>query len=92
MDQEIRQGFVGIVVDCKDEITEVNRVLSLYSDIIRGRIGVPNPEDQTAVICLIVNGTNSQIGALTGKLGNIQGITVKSALSARKQKKENEST
>lgn len=92
MDQEIRQGFVGIVVDCKDEITEVNRVLSLYSDIIRGRIGVPNPEDQTAVIGLIVNGTNSQIGALTGKLGNIQGITVKSALSARKQKKENEST
>lgn len=92
MDQEIRQGFVGIVVDCKDEITEVNRVLSLYSDIIRGRIGVPNPEDQAAVIGLIVNGTNSQIGALTGKLGNIQGITVKSALSARKQKKENEST
>ena len=81
MDQEIRQGFVGIVVDCKDEITEVNRVLSLYSDIIRGRIGVPNHEDGSAVIGLILEGNNDEIGALTGKLGNLPGILVKSAMA-----------
>ena len=84
MDQDIRMGFVGIVVEKKDEIAEVNRVLTSFSDIIRGRIGIPNQDDHSAVIGLIVEGTNSLLGALTGKLGNIPGITVKSALTAKK--------
>ena len=84
MDTDIRMGFVGIVVEKKDEIAEVNRVLSLFSDMIRGRIGVPNQADNSAVIGLIVEGTNARVGALTGKLGNIAGITVKSALTAKK--------
>ena len=88
MDQDIRLGFVGIIVERKDEITEVNRILSLFSGMIRGRIGIPNPEERTAVIGLIVEGTNAQVGALTGKLGNLSGITVKSALAAKKQKTE----
>ena len=84
MDQDIRMGFVGIVVEKKDEIAEVNRVLTSFSDIIRGRIGIPNQDDRSAVIGLIVEGTNPLLGALTGKLGNIPGITVKSALTAKK--------
>ena len=84
MDTDIRMGFVGIVVEKKDEIAEVNRVLTLFSDMIRGRIGIPNQADHSAVIGLIVEGTNARVGALTGKLGNISGITVKSALTAKK--------
>ena len=84
MDQDIRMGFVGIVVEKKDEIAEVNRVLTSFSDIIRGRIGIPNQDDHSAVIGLIVEGTKSLLGALTGKLGNIPGIKVKSALTAKK--------
>lgn len=84
MDNDIRMGFVGIVVEKKDEIAEVNRILSLFSDMIRGRIGIPNQADNSAVIGLVVEGTNARVGALTGKLGNIPGITVKSALTAKK--------
>ena len=83
MEQMIRTGFVGIIVEQKDRIEEVNRILSLYSEMIQGRIGVPNHEDKTAVIGIIVQGTNDQVGALTGKLGNVPGITVKSALSSK---------
>jgi len=90
LDAERRLGFIGIVVDSKDHIEEVNRILSRYGSIIRGRIGIPNHEDDTAVIGVITEGTNDEIGALTGKLGNIPGIIVKSALSpsSRKTKKE----
>ena len=88
MDNEIRTGFVGIIVEKKDEIAEVNRTLSQFSDMIRGRIGVPNPDDRSAVIGLIVQGTNARVGALTGRMGNIPGITVKSALTARKNTPE----
>ncbi len=88
MSNEIRLGFVGIVIEKKDRIQDVNRILSSFSEIIRGRIGIPNPEDQSAVIGIIVEGRNEQVGALTGKLGNLPGITVKSALAGKKERIE----
>ena len=80
MDISVRQGFIGIVVQNREYIEEVNRILTKYGKVIRGRIGVPDRENETAVIGLITEGTNDEIGALTGKLGNIPGIIVKSAL------------
>lgn len=80
---ETRLGFVGIIVESRDEIARVNRILSECGRMIRGRIGVPNSEDGTAVIGLIVEGTNEELGAMTGKLGNVPGITVKSALARK---------
>ena len=80
----IRLGFVGIVVEDRSQVEHVNRILSGFGDIIRGRIGIPDKETGHAVIGLIVEGTNDQVGAMTGRLGNLHGITVKSALTARK--------
>ncbi|MBR3429143.1 MAG: CopG family transcriptional regulator [Clostridia bacterium] len=80
MNPTVRQGFIGIVVQHRECIEEVNRILTKYGKVIRGRIGVPNREDESAVIGLITEGTNDEIGALTGKLGNVRGIIVKSAL------------
>ncbi len=88
---ETRLGFVGIVVQQMESAGEVNRILSQYGSMIRGRIGVPSQTDHSAVIGIIVEGDNNRIGAMTGKLGNIPGITVKSALTAAKSgKKETE--
>lgn len=87
---EIRNGFVGILVENRDSVAEVNRLLSEYAELIRGRIGIPDRESGNAVIGLVVEGTNDQMGAMTGKLGNLRGITVKSAMMAKtKNKKEN---
>ena len=44
--------------------------------------------NDSAVIGLITEGTNDDIGALTGKLGNLDGIIVKSALVPTKRKGE----
>lgn len=81
---DMRLGFVGIVIDDRRQADEVNRVLSQFGSIIRGRIGVPDKETGRAVIGVIVEGTNDQVGAMTGRLGNLAGVTVKSALTARK--------
>lgn len=80
MDTPARQGFIGIVVQNRENVEEVNRILTRYGKVIRGRIGIPNRDDASAVIGLITEGTNDDIGALTGKLGNVPGIIVKSAL------------
>ncbi len=85
MDSQKRTGFVGILVENREEAPRVNWVLGEYGHLIRGRIGVPNTADGTAVIGVIVEGTNEELGAMTGKLGNIPGVTVKSALAGKKK-------
>lgn len=79
-----RLGFVGVVIDDRASVPAVNNVLSAFAPIIRGRMGVPDQERSEAVICLIVRGTNDQLGAMTGRLGNLPGVQVKSGLCAPK--------
>lgn len=76
-----RIGVVGIIIEDRDKAPEINSILSRYGEIIIGRMGIPNKEIGLSVISLIVQGTNDEIGAMTGKLGNIKGVQVKSALS-----------
>ena len=66
MEKTTRQGFIGIVVQDRKNIEDVNRILTQFGKVIRGRIGVPDRENETAVIGLITEGTNEEIGALTG--------------------------
>ena len=77
-----RLGFVGIIIDKSDDnVSQVNDVLSEYSSIIVGRMGIPYRERGCAVITLVVDTTTDEIGSFTGKLGNIHGVAVKSALA-----------
>lgn len=79
-----RLGFVGIVIEDRTVTKTVNEILSAYGFMIRGRIGVPDVQTGEAVIGLIVKGTNDQLGAMTGRLGNLKGVQVKSALTTSK--------
>ncbi|WP_027717498.1 TM1266 family iron-only hydrogenase system putative regulator [Desulfovirgula thermocuniculi] len=81
---ERRIGVVGILVqDRRQAAGKINSILSEYGEIIVGRMGVPYREKNLAVIALIVDGTTDEIGAMTGKLGNIKGVMVRSALISR---------
>jgi putative iron-only hydrogenase system regulator len=44
-------------------------------------MGIPYRERGCAVITLVVDTTTDEIGSFTGKLGNIPGVAVKSALA-----------
>jgi putative iron-only hydrogenase system regulator len=82
--QEIRLGFIGIVMDDRTAAEEINRIIGEYSAVVKARIGVPDNRAASAVIGLIVEGENLLIGSLTAKLGNLKGVQVKSALSKKK--------
>ena len=82
-----RLGFIGIVIEDRAVAKEVNQILSSFGDIIRGRMGIPDQQTGDAVIGLIVKGTNEQLGAMTGRLGNLKGVQVKSALASPKSEK-----
>lgn len=77
-----RIAVIGIVVSNREEgAKRVNDVLSDFGEIIVGRMGIPYREKHISVMSVIADGTNDQIGALTGKLGNISGVKVKVALT-----------
>ncbi len=79
---ESRIAVIGIVVSQRENAANrVNAVLSEYGEIIVGRMGIPYKERGLSVISLIVDGDNDSIGALTGKLGNIPHVKVKSAIA-----------
>jgi len=79
---ERRLGFVGIIVeDRKMNAPKINSLLSNYGELIIARLGVPYREKKCSVIALIVNANTDQLGSLTGKLGKIPGVSIKSALS-----------
>jgi len=78
-----RLGVVGIVVENRDVAPDLNQILSSYGHLVIGRMGVPFRERDIAVISLIVEGTTDDIGAMTGKLGNLPGVQVKSALARK---------
>lgn len=75
-------GVVGIVIE-KDVtvVSKVQELLSSYAHLILGRMGVPNHETGVNVISLIVKGSNEEISALTGKLGRLNNVKVKSAVT-----------
>ena len=82
MEDTKRVSVIGIVVFDREKAAEkVNTLLSQYAHIIVGRMGIPYRERGISVIALIVDATTDELGALTGKLGKINGVKVKSAVT-----------
>ncbi|MGH4117445.1 TM1266 family iron-only hydrogenase system putative regulator [Clostridium sp.] len=63
--------------DCQQNF---NMVVSEFKGMIRGRMGVPFQEGIT-VISITVIGSLDEINSLTGKLGNINNVSVKTSIA-----------
>lgn len=79
---DTRVGVVSILVSeaDSDTVSRINELLSEHGEIVIGRLGVPYREKNLKVMALIVDGTTDQVGALTGRLGSLSGVTTKSSL------------
>lgn len=83
---EKRLGFVGLIIEDREtHAATVNGLLSEFGEIILARTGVPCPKRNCSAITLVVDATTDQLGSLTGKLGRIPGVSVKSMLSKMPQ-------
>lgn len=78
---EKRIGVVGIIVEQKDSVAALNDLLSQHGHLIIGRMGIPH-HGAVNIISLIIEGSNDEIGAFTGKLGAISGVLVRSTLTS----------
>ena len=78
---EKRIGAAIIVVQDKSSLPEFNSILNTHSDIIIGRQGLPLRDHNFNIISLVLEGTTDDISSLTGKIGRLKGIRVKSVLT-----------
>jgi len=79
-----RLGIIAIIVKYGNEEApiEVQKLLSAYSRIIIGRMGIPDKESGYNTISITVKGSLEEISALSGKLGKLEHVAVKSALTS----------
>ena len=82
---EKRIGIIAVLVGDNSVATELNVLISTYGNIILGRQGMPLRDKGINIISLIVEGTTDQIGALTGKIGRLPSVQVKSVLTNYKE-------
>ncbi len=79
--EERRLGLIGIsIADRRSSALKVNEILGRYGDMIVARTGLPYQERGVSVIAVIIDASTNDLGALTGKLGMIRGVQVKSFL------------
>ena len=81
---EKRLGFVGIIIEEREaNAAAVNELLGQFGDRVVARMGVPYEKRTCSAITLIVDASTDELGTLTGKLGTLPGVSVKSMLSKK---------
>lgn len=76
-----RVAIIGIIVEEEASVEELNKILHEYGTYIIGRMGIPYPKKGISIISIAVDAPQGVIRALSGKLGNLQGISSKAAYS-----------
>lgn len=77
-----RVGIVAIVIkENRDSVKSVQDILSEFHEIIIGRMGIPDRINNIYMISVAVEGETEKISALTGKLGRLNNVAVKSAVT-----------
>lgn len=75
-----RCALIGIMVEDRSRIRELNDLLSGYSEYIIGRMGLPhrvNSGKEISIISIAMEAPEDAISALSGKIGMIGGISAK---------------
>lgn len=85
---EKRIGSALILVEDNSEVSRLNEILSHHARIIISRQGIPLREKKINLISLVLEGSTDEIGALTGQVGRLRNIRVKSLLIPLKEQKD----
>lgn len=75
--KETRIAVVSVIVSDRQNCDRINALLSDYGEYILGRMGIPYREKKISVLSVVLDAAVEVTNALTGKLGKIQGVTVK---------------
>ncbi len=80
---EDRIAHIGIIVEDTDSVEKLNNLLHDYGSYIIGRMGIPFREKNLSIISIVLHAPQDVISSLAGKLGMLEGVSVKTIYSKK---------
>lgn len=78
---ETRVAVMSIIVENTSSIETLNNILHEYREYIIGRMGLPYKAKKINIISIALDAPQDTISALSGRIGNLEGVSVKTAFS-----------
>ncbi len=76
-----RVAVAAIIIEDEAAAVLVNEILHEYRSYIVGRMGIPYREKNISIISVAMDAPQDKISAMSGKIGRIQGVSIKTAYS-----------
>lgn len=81
MGEETRIAVIAIIVEQPDAVAGLNEILHDYGKYVVGRMGIPYHRRGVNIISVAVDAPQSTVSAMSGKIGALKGVAVKTAYS-----------
>ena len=79
---ETRVAVMSIIVENPASVEPLNALLHEFGEYINGRMGIPYRERKISIISVAIDAPQNTIAALSGRIGKLEGVSVKTAYSA----------
>ena len=76
-----RVALLAIIVEDSDAAEKINDLLHEFAPFIIGRMGIPYVKKNISIISVAMDAPQDVVSALSGKIGNLKGVSVKTAYS-----------
>lgn len=78
-----RVSVISIIVEDGVATEKINEYLHEYKRYVLGRMGIPYRERKISVISIVLDAPEDKISALSGKLGRLDGVSIKTVYSRK---------
>lgn len=78
---ETRVAVMSIIVEKGETVEQLNSILHDYGEFIIGRMGIPYRQRNINIISIAIDAPQNTISGLSGKIGKLDGVSVKTAFS-----------
>lgn len=76
-----RIALIGIMVEDSSAALKINGILHDYGKYIIGRMGIPHAKENLSVISVVLDAPADIISTVSGKLGQLNGVSTKTIYS-----------
>ena len=77
-----RVAVMSIIVEEMNSVETLNQILHENGRFIIGRMGIPYRQKGVNIISIALDAPQDAISAMSGKIGNLPGVSVKTAYSS----------
>ena len=81
MQEQTRVAVMSVIVEDVESVETLNNILHEYREFIIGRMGLPYHQKKINIISIALDAPQDIISALSGRVGNLEGVSVKTAFS-----------